>query len=116
MENRIKELRIRKKMSQLTLGVRVGCSQNAISQIENGKADPRASVLIEMAELFGVSIDYMLGFSEQKITVERKDRMTQLIDLSGEYTEKYARLSKESKKTVDAVIDRMLEIEESRRK
>lgn len=114
METRVRELRRQKKMSQLALGVRVECSQNTISKIEKGKADPRVSVLIRLAEFFGVSMDYMLGFSEQKITMERKDRLTQLINLSREYTEKYARLSDASKQTVNAVIDRMLEIEEDR--
>ncbi|MBS6195390.1 MAG: helix-turn-helix transcriptional regulator [Clostridiales bacterium] len=114
MQTRIKELREQKKMTQLTLAVKIGCSQNTISKIEKGEGDPRGSLLIEMAELFGVSIDYMLGFSEQKLTVERKTRLTHLAETSQEYMEKYAKLSEESRKTVDAVVDRMLEIEVNR--
>lgn len=55
METRVRELRQHRKISQTTLSVYVGCSQNTISKIEKGTCDPKASILIEMSKYFGVS-------------------------------------------------------------
>ena len=66
MVTRVKELREQKKISQLTLGTMVGCSQNTISKIEKGECDPKGSVLIEMSKYFGVSVDYILCLSDYK--------------------------------------------------
>lgn len=66
METRVKELRQHRKISQTTLSVYVGCSQNTISKIEKGTCDPKASILIEMSKYFGVSVDYILGISDIK--------------------------------------------------
>lgn len=111
MQIRIKELREQKKMSQMTLAVRAGCSQNTISKIEKGECDPKASLLAEMSELFGVSVDYILGLSREKFTAERRSRLTRLVDISQEYVEKYEKLSEENKAVINVVVDRMLELE-----
>ena len=42
MENRIKELRIQRKMTQNGLAMQIGCSQNLISRIELGLTSPTA--------------------------------------------------------------------------
>ena len=70
MYTRVKELRELKGISQLSLGLRVGCSQNTISKIEKGEVDPRAGILLEMAKYFGVSVDYLLGVSNTKTYME----------------------------------------------
>lgn len=111
MQTRVKELRERKKMSQLNLAVRIGSSQNMISKIEKGESDPSGSLLLEMSELFGVSVDYILGRSGEKFTAERKTKLLRLAEENQEYVEKYGRLSEASKTAVNTVMDRMLEIE-----
>ena len=66
MKNRIKELRERKKISQVCLATYVGCSQNMISKIELGISEPKAGLLLELSKYFNVSIDYMLMNSSYK--------------------------------------------------
>nr|WP_088325915.1 helix-turn-helix transcriptional regulator [Bacillus cereus] len=59
----VKKLRLERKMSQETLGKKVGCTRSAISQIESGKYDPSRFTLICFAEIFGVTIDHFFKVS-----------------------------------------------------
>ena len=56
----IATLRTAKKMTQLELGEALSYSDKAISKWERGEAVPDAYVLLEMARLFGVSVDFLL--------------------------------------------------------
>lgn len=58
---RIKELRKSKNISQLKLGIDLNMSQNTISRYETGEREPGISELIMIADYFGVSVDYLLG-------------------------------------------------------
>lgn len=88
---RIKELREKSGMSQLSLATKVGCSQNTISKIEKGECDPKASILVEMSKFFGVSVDYLLGLDD--------------IDTSDELNSKFNRLSPEAQDLVLKLVD-----------
>ena len=58
---RLKELRERRHMSQVFLGIELNMSQNAISQYETGSREASYDALIAIADYFDVSIDYLLG-------------------------------------------------------
>lgn len=62
---RLLQLRKERGMSQVALAKILGCSQNMISQWENGTRDPNTQTLIKIAEFFGVSTDYLLGNTEE---------------------------------------------------
>ena len=62
---RLRELRKVKKVSQVELAQILHCTQNSISRYENGD-EPPLSLVKEMAEYFGVSMDYMIGRSEEE--------------------------------------------------
>lgn len=64
--NRIAELRKEKKMSQISLGMKLNVSQKMISAYENGKNEPSIDLLIRMADIFHASIDYIVGYSENR--------------------------------------------------
>ncbi len=64
--NRIAELRKEKNMSQISLGMKLNVSQKMISAYENGKNEPSIDLLIRMADIFHVSIDYIVGYSENR--------------------------------------------------
>ena len=59
--NRIKELRDVNGISQLELAKRVGTSQRNIGRWENGEVDPSSAFLIQLADYFECSIDYLIG-------------------------------------------------------
>ena len=58
---RFKELRKSKNITQLKLALDLNMNQNTISRYENGERQPSLSDLIKIADYFGVSIDYILG-------------------------------------------------------
>lgn len=59
--NRIKELRIASHMTQKELAVSLNRTQQAIGKWEKGLAEPDASCILSLAEIFSVSTDYLLG-------------------------------------------------------
>lgn len=68
--NRIKELRDVNGISQLELAKRVGTSQRNIGRWENGEVDPSSAFLIQLADYFECSIDYLVGREDDFGVVE----------------------------------------------
>ena len=58
---RIKELRQKHHIPQVRLAVELGVSQNTISRYETGEHEPSYDALIAIADYFNVSVDYLLG-------------------------------------------------------
>ena len=63
---RLKELRQYKKINQTVLGQEVGLSMQAVSDIENGRRTTTIEKLIAFADFFNVSLDYLVGRSDDK--------------------------------------------------
>ena len=61
---RLKELRIRRGISQLKLAMDLNMNQNSISRYENGQREADYATLIKFADYFNVSIDYLLRRTE----------------------------------------------------
>ena len=62
---RLRQLRQEKKMTQSALGQAVDISPRMISFYESGNHFPRADVILKrLADLFEVSLDYLLGHSD----------------------------------------------------
>ncbi len=59
--NNINALRQDKEMTQLELAERINYSDKAVSKWERGESLPDLSVLIEIATLFGVTLDYLVS-------------------------------------------------------
>ena len=58
--NRLKELRIEKKLSQRKLGDIFGVCNQTISFWETGSREPDLDMLVKIAKFFEVSVDYLL--------------------------------------------------------
>ena len=63
---RLKELRKEKKISQLKLAMDLHMNQNSISRYENEEREADYATLIRLADYFDVSIDYLLGRTEDR--------------------------------------------------
>lgn len=61
---RLKELRKSRNISQLKLAMDLNMSQNTISRYETGERQPGIDELILLADYFSVSIDYLVGRTE----------------------------------------------------
>ena len=59
--NRVKELRSAKSLSQEQLAEQIGLTKQAISQYERGDRNPSMAVLEALCDFFNVSADYLLG-------------------------------------------------------
>ena len=58
---RIKRLRIRKNLNQNQVAIALQVTGKAISNYENNLRQPSLETLVRMANLYRVSIDYLLG-------------------------------------------------------
>lgn len=58
---RIKELRRKNGMTQEALGKIIGVKPDSIYVYEKGKAYPEVRNLMILADYFGVSLDYLVG-------------------------------------------------------
>lgn len=61
---RMKELRLEKKMKQAEVAEAIGVSTTAYCNYEYGQRDPQTAVLVKLAQLYHVSTDYLLGVNE----------------------------------------------------
>ena len=57
----IAEYRTKNNMTQEELAYQVGVSRQAVTKWETGESAPELSKLIRIAELFGLSVDKLLG-------------------------------------------------------
>lgn len=80
--NRIKALRKEKKITQKELAELLFVEQSAISQWENDHTFPTAEMQKKLAEIFDVSIDYLLGRSDIKKEDNTYNAFTNVIPFS----------------------------------
>lgn len=64
--NRLKQLRKEKGVSQIDLGERLGLSNASISRYETGGLEPNITTLKKLATYFKVTIDYLVGYSDER--------------------------------------------------
>ncbi|EAG7317706.1 XRE family transcriptional regulator [Listeria monocytogenes] len=61
--NRLKQLRKNSNKTQEDISKILGISRGAYSHIENGRNEPDMETIVKLANIFGVSTDYLLGRS-----------------------------------------------------
>ncbi len=66
----ITELRLLNNMTQMELGEKLNYSDKTISKWERAESSPDISVLVEIADLFGVTLDYMVRLENIDDTVK----------------------------------------------
>ncbi len=70
--NRIKELRIKKGLFQKDLASELQVAQNTLSYWEKGKFQPDNEMLQKIADFFNVSVDYILGRTDEPFSVNQQ--------------------------------------------
>lgn len=75
LANRIKQLRIAKRVSQEKLAAQAGLSRNGMGLIEQGKRWPRLATLLRISEALDTTVeDVLKGISGRKRRSARKHR------------------------------------------
>ena len=58
---RLKEIRIKRGLTQTEVGEKVGVKQSTFTNWENGKREPNFEIVIKLADLLEVSVDWLFG-------------------------------------------------------
>lgn len=74
MYSRIRALREDSDQSQSQLARRLGMSQTGYSKYETGENDIPTAILLQLAEIYQTSIDYLLGLTDEKRPYPRRKR------------------------------------------
>ena len=68
MYRRIRDLREDRDMTQAQMGRILACSQRVYSNYERGDLDIPTALLIRLADYYDVSVDYLLGRTDNPRT------------------------------------------------
>ena len=83
MKNRLKELREAEGMKQSELGELLNVQDAAISKYESGKVPMTEDKIIQIAEYFGVTTDYLLGLTEGEDTMGTEENTNEIMQRVG---------------------------------
>lgn len=72
MYSRIRDLREDKDLTQTQISKILSCSQRIYSNYERGDVDIPTNILIKLAQIHNVSIDYLLNLTDDPNPYKRK--------------------------------------------
>jgi len=119
-------LRKKQRLSQQELAQKLMISQQMVCRYENEDSAASEDVIIRTAQLFGVSIDYLLGICDEEQTdriLTQEDERNLLKENSTKYHTKtgyslnefqhmalYRQLSKQEQNALDILLERLCKI------
>lgn len=87
MGDKLKSLRIEKKLTQKQVADRIGLAVSAVSSYESGTRYPSYDVLVKLAYIFHVSTDYLVGMTDTRsidvtgLNDKEIELVSQLVDM-----------------------------------
>ncbi|MFC5775123.1 helix-turn-helix domain-containing protein [Ectobacillus antri] len=107
---RLQQLRERKGWSKTFVAKKIGLKNMATyANYEYGKRQPDHEILVKIAELYEVSIDYLLGRSDnEKLTEEQQ---LQIDDRTRKVIETYMKLTEEHQFVMEEMINNLYKIQ-----
>lgn len=112
---RLRALRLSKKYTQAQVAKKLNKTKATISNYENGQKIPSIQTLIELSELFNISLDYLVGLDKEDcISLHSlSDSQTQLLHaIIGEFRNpKVSRKERLSQKQLDILNDLITEFQ-----
>ena len=104
IEERLKFLRERNNLTQKEAAAKINKSPQAYNYYEKGSREPDIETLIKLANLYAVSLDYLVGRN-----FHPKSSLTNLTTEEIDHLEKYRALDKRGKNMVNTVLDQEYE-------
>ena len=107
---RIKEIRTQRGMAQNELAKRINKSKSAVCGYDNDAQVPPLDVLISIASVLNVSLDYLAGFEDndsislRNLTSQQKDVISLLLDEFTHPTNTSPRLSEQQVTIIQEII------------
>ncbi len=109
--NRLKQLRLEKKLLQSDIAKIINKSDRAVGQYEREERDPSSETWAILADYFGVSLDYMLGKSDIRNT-----NKIDLDDIDIAFASGIKGLNKENQEIAKNIIEGLLAKQKSEEK
>lgn len=87
MGDKLKTLRIEKKLTQKQVADRIGLAISAVSSYESGTRYPSYDTLVKLTRIFHVSTDYLLGITDKRnvdvsgLEEDEIEIVTELVDM-----------------------------------
>lgn len=103
MVRNLKELRIKKSISQKQLADVIGVSQQSINKYENHMIEPDINTLIALADYFNTSVDYLIGHTDIDHIIE-KVKHDDLNSDESSLIDGYRQLNKIEKESIHMII------------
>lgn len=76
---RLRDIRKKRKISQTELAELLGTQKPAISRYENDKAEPNDRYKVLLAQKLDISLDYLLGLTDEPMPYYRTNEMIMLM-------------------------------------
>ena len=92
---RIQEIRKRKGLKQKDLAAKLGIAANTLSQYETGTREPDIETTKRIAKELNVTVDYLLGRSNEKTPAKSGEREIALDDFTYAFYEESKDLPEE---------------------
>lgn len=64
LDKQIRALRLARKMSQVELAEALNVTKQSVSNWENDNIQPSVEMVVKIAKVFSVSVDYLLGLEQ----------------------------------------------------
>ncbi|WP_228099548.1 helix-turn-helix transcriptional regulator [Streptococcus danieliae] len=130
--NRLKELRKEKKLTQKELADIIGTTKLTVSNWENGKHSMNSDKAQTLADYFGVSVGYLLGFDSVRIETslteldfidllskilrgetlnEEEQELTDQLRLADERNQEPFVITKENNDSKEQIVDRIKKLQ-----
>ncbi len=110
--NRFKELKSNKNVTYQQIAEYLSLQMQTVKFYASGKVDPPSSKLIKLADYFDVSLDYLVGRSDNpKVNPALLDEKTEILNEAEQtndeiqYIKKYRSLDSHGKEVVDLVLN-----------
>lgn len=107
MLKNLKILREERGMSQKQLAEIIGVSQQSINKYENHNIEPDIQTLIQIAEYFHTSVDFLVGYTE----IRRRIEILHPYELNSDESriiDQYRQLSMKQRNCIGLLIDSYL--------
>ena len=69
LNERLRALRLQKRVTQRAIASGVGISEGTVQKFEYGVAKPKLDTVVRLADYFNVSLDYLVGRSNNPARV-----------------------------------------------
>ena len=111
---RIKQLRNEKGYTRKQFADYIDIPETTLRNYELGTREPGHPFVVQMAYIFDVSTDYLLGITEERRALKEND--LQLSEEELKHIKKYRHLNRDGKEIVDMILEREFQFIEYRKK